>query len=268
MQELQPRLQLPGWQIAVQRQVERGVGVAVGVGLGLHVEQHAEIALADEGNPLGDQLQRAGFGGHATDLGQSDIPYRQQPLQQGVRVVHQRLILEYRQLQITVPKPGFWLACLALGAGLVVIGVGAQPAGVEAAAVAVLPINRQATFGVDVHLVRDQVLSYIDDFQHLLAGHGVDALRARAIVPQPLMVEGADAIVGPLHQNTVRQGLHGSQRADQRIGTKVGKGSGGVHGDLLVIFLGVMRSLGQCTRALAGPPVRRRWLAAGSRTAR
>ncbi|MNF62465.1 hypothetical protein D3C84_441470 [compost metagenome] len=217
---------------------------------------------------MGDQLQRTGFGGHASDLGQSDIPHRQQPLQQSVVIRHQCLIFEHRQPQIAVPEPGFWLACLALGAGFVVIGVGAQPAGVEAAAVAVLPIHRQATFGVDVHLFGYQILSHIDDFQHLLAGHGVDALRARAVIPQPLMVERADAIVGPLHQNTVRQGLHASQRADQRIGTKVGKCCGGIHGDLLVIFGGVMRSLGQRNRAQAGPPVRRRWLAAGSRIVR
>src|SRR3546814_5282642 len=51
--------------VAVQRQVESGVGVTVGIGLGLHVEQHAEVALADERNLLGDQFQRAGFGGDA-----------------------------------------------------------------------------------------------------------------------------------------------------------------------------------------------------------
>ncbi|MNV49764.1 hypothetical protein D3C71_1417290 [compost metagenome] len=215
-----------------------------------------------------DQLQRAGLGGHATNLGQADIANRQQPLQQRLRVVHQCLIFEHRQLQIAVPEPGFGFACQAFGAGFIVIGVGAQPAGIEAAGVAILPIHRQAAIGVDVYGVRHQVLSHIDDFQHLLAGHGVDALRARAVIPQPLMVERADAIVGPLHQNTVRQGLHASQRADQRIGTKVGKCCGGIHGDLLVIFGGVMRSLGQRNRAQAGPPVRRRWLAAGSRIVR
>lgn len=39
MQKLQPRLQLAGGQVGVQRQVEGGVGVAVGVRFGLHVEQ-------------------------------------------------------------------------------------------------------------------------------------------------------------------------------------------------------------------------------------
>ncbi|MNR57709.1 hypothetical protein D3C85_1785420 [compost metagenome] len=74
-----------------------------------------------------------------------------------------------------MPKPGLGLAGQALSAGFVVIGVGPQPAGVEAAEVAILPLHAQATFSVDAGLGGHQVFWYIDDFQHLFAGHRVDA---------------------------------------------------------------------------------------------
>ncbi|MNI46373.1 hypothetical protein D3C73_1008330 [compost metagenome] len=100
----------------MQRQVECGVGIAVGISFGLHIEQHAEIALADEGNSLRDQLQRTGLGGYAAHLGQAGIAHRQQPLQQGFIVIHQRLIFEHRQLQVVAPEPGCGLVRQAFGA--------------------------------------------------------------------------------------------------------------------------------------------------------
>ncbi|MNG08994.1 hypothetical protein D3C84_923890 [compost metagenome] len=84
-----------------------------------------------------------------------------------------------------MPKPGFRLACQALGAGLVVVGMRPQPAWVEAAEVAVLPLHAQATFSVDRGFGRQQIVRHVDNFQHLLARHRIDALRARAVVPQP-----------------------------------------------------------------------------------
>ncbi|MNG23479.1 hypothetical protein D3C84_1080880 [compost metagenome] len=108
-------------------------------------------------------------------MGQAGVAHGQQPLQQGVVVLHQRLIVEHRQLQIAVPKPGLGLAGQALGAGFVVIGVGPQPAGVEAAEVAILPLHAQATFSVDTGLDWHQVSWHVDDFQHLFASHRVDA---------------------------------------------------------------------------------------------
>ncbi|MNI46374.1 hypothetical protein D3C73_1008340 [compost metagenome] len=130
----------------------------------------------------------------------------------------------------------------------------AQPARVEDALMAIQPLDAQATEFIYMGVGCREMLVDVDDFQHLLAGHGVDALCAWAVVSQPLVMERADTLVGPCHHNTIRQGLHATERADQRIRTKVGKRSGGVHGDLLRSFLSVTRSLGQCIAGRAGRP--------------
>ncbi len=143
MQKLQPWLQLASGQVAVQRQVESGVGVAVGIGLGLHVEQHAEVALADERNALGDQCQGAGFCGHAAHLRKAAVTQGQQPVQQGFRVFHQCCVVEYGQLETTVPQFGFRLGRPAFSAGLIVVGVRPQPAGIVLAVMPATPFNRQ-----------------------------------------------------------------------------------------------------------------------------
>jgi hypothetical protein len=150
MQKLQPRLQLASRQVGMQRQVESGVGIAVGIGLGLHVEQHAEVAFTNEGNTLRDELQRTGFGGYATHLRQADVAHGEQPLQQRGVVVHQRRVFEHRQLQIAAPKKGLGLGGQAFGAGFIIVGMRAQPARIETAEVAVLPVDAQAAVGIDV----------------------------------------------------------------------------------------------------------------------
>nr|GFC69659.1 hypothetical protein [Tanacetum cinerariifolium] len=88
MQKLQAGLQLTCRQVGVQRQVEGGVGVTVGIGSGLHVEQHAEIALANERYALSQRTERTRHGGHAPYLGQPDVAYRQQPVEEGLWVLH------------------------------------------------------------------------------------------------------------------------------------------------------------------------------------
>ena len=235
MQKLQPRLQLASRQIRVQWQVEGGVGVAVGVGFGLHIEQHAEVAFADERNPLRDELQRARLGGYAAHLGQADVAHGEQPLQQRGVVVHQRGVVEHRQLQIAVPQTGLRSAGQAFGAGFIVIGMCAQPARVEAAQVTVLPVDAQATIGVDARGQRLQILGGIDAFKDLLASDAVDALITWAIVAQPYVVKRTDTTVSPFDDNAIRQTLHATERADQRISTKIGNSDGGVHGGSLAV---------------------------------
>ncbi|MNN61556.1 hypothetical protein D3C81_1767980 [compost metagenome] len=109
----------------------------------------------------------------------------------------------------------------------------AQPAGIETAEVTVLPVDAQAAVGIDMGGGRLEVFSGIDNLEHLLAGNVVDALRARAVIPQPDVVKRADATVSPCDGNAIRQGLHATERADQRISTEIGNSGSGVHGGSL-----------------------------------
>ncbi|MNY72824.1 hypothetical protein D3C86_2114690 [compost metagenome] len=60
--------------------------------------------------------------------------------------------------------------------------MGSQPAGVEETDVTVLPLDPQAALGVHPGDGGNQVFRDVDDFQHLLASHAVDALGAGAVI--------------------------------------------------------------------------------------
>ncbi len=232
VQELQARLQLSRGQVGVGRQVDGGIGAAIGIGLGLHVEAHAEIGLAHERDSLGQADHRVRLQRRPAHQGQAHIAHGGQPgeIVRPVRLQVHEVELGQGFGALGAPQDLGW-AEVALGAAGLVIGVGAQPAGVIAAGVAVAPAHRQAA-GVASGLRGGQILRRVDDLEGLFAGQAMHAQPARAVVAQPGEMERADAPVAPGHRDMVSGDL---RCCDPMFGRKGAPITNGFHGGLALV---------------------------------
>ena len=206
VEELHTRHRLATDEVDVRRQAMGGVRQAVGVGLRHHVPQQAEVAVAAEGDPLGDRRDRARDGRRVANEAHPEPADLVKPAQQAVVRSDDRVVLDLGRRHRRPVRPQ--LAVVAGRARPVVVGVLGQPAGVERRAVGVAgPHDQQVSVGRHVDARRGDVLGdrlCVDES----LGHGrMPAGRTRAVVAEPEMMERRGRSVVPgQHYMIVRPG--------------------------------------------------------------